>query len=108
MPESSGGNDTSAPEIAGVITLRLGLPGEEYPGIGKEMIHLEGRPALFDRLGPFGNPSSDSDRTKVTVMTTRLLFVLFEPVDEPSAAIEKRLALCRETMLRHLGGEAEE
>lgn len=61
------------------IVLRLGRAGESYPGIGKDEIHLEDRPCLVDRLGPFGNPSSDSFRTRVTVETRNLLFVLYQP-----------------------------
>lgn len=90
-----------------VVTLRLGTAAEEYTGIGKELIHLEGRPALFDRLGPFGNPSSDSARTRVVEATTRLLFVVFEPIDEPADGLSKRLALALATMQRHVGGTAE-
>lgn len=100
------GNGPGTP--AGVVILRLGRTGEEYAGIGKETVHLGGRPALFDLVGPFGNPSSDSDRTKVTLETRRLLFVLFEPSDEAPEAIEKRLAACRQIMLRHVGGELED
>lgn len=89
----------------GVIILRLGRAGEEYGGIGKETIHLEGRPALFDQQGPFGNPSADSDRTRVTPETKRLLFVLFEGHTEPRGEIDRRLGVCRQIMQRHLGGE---
>lgn len=87
-----------------MVTLRAGRAGEEYPGIGKEMIHLEGRPALFDEIGPFGNPSSDSDRTKVTIASRTLLFVLFEPIGESDEARASHLALSREIMLRAVGG----
>jgi DNA/RNA-binding domain of Phe-tRNA-synthetase-like protein len=81
---------------------------EEYSGIGKEMIHLEGRPALLDRLGPFGNPSADSARTRITEATTGLLFVIFEPMDEPTDGLEKHLALALATLQRHLGGMVED
>jgi DNA/RNA-binding domain of Phe-tRNA-synthetase-like protein len=104
--DASGANSRPDPGVA-VICLRPGRSGEEYAGIGKEMIHLEGRPALFDQLGPFGNPSSDSDRTKVTEETTGLLFVIFEPADEPADCAEKHLALAQTIMMRHLGGSVE-
>lgn len=91
-----------------VVTLRLGTAAEAYPGIGKEVIHLEGRPTLLDRLGPFGNPSADSARTRVTEATTRLLFVVFEPADEPTAEQAKHLALALATMQRHIGGTVED
>ena len=102
------GSGTANPAAVGVIVLRLGRAGEDYAGIGKETIHLDGRPALFDQVGPFGNPSADSDRTRVTLGTKRLLFVLFEGKDEPPAEIERRLNACRQIMQRHVGGQADD
>ncbi len=96
-----------ADHLTPVITLRLGLAGEEYAGIGKETIHLHGRPTLADRIGPFGNPSADSARTRVTEDTTRLLFVVFEPADEPRDTAEAHLTLALATLQRHLGGKLE-
>jgi DNA/RNA-binding domain of Phe-tRNA-synthetase-like protein len=105
--DASGTNGRPDPGVS-VITLRLGTATEEYPGIGKETIHVAGRPTLFDRLGPFGNPSADSARTRITETTTRLLFVIFEPVDEPTDGLEKHLALALATLQRHLGGKVED
>jgi DNA/RNA-binding domain of Phe-tRNA-synthetase-like protein len=65
--------------IEGDVTLRLGQPGESYPGIRKDDVHVEGRLTLADARGPFGNPTSDSARTMVTTATTRALVVIFAP-----------------------------
>ena len=89
---------------SGLLKLRLGVQGEEYPGIGKGTIHLEGRPALFDDAGPFGNPSADSFRTRVTRETTRLLFVLFCPGERHADWRRARLAICKELMPLYAGG----
>lgn len=67
--------------IAGDIVLRRGRSGEEYEGIRKAMVHLASRPALFDDVGPFGNPTSDSARTMVTTETVRALVVVFAPLE---------------------------
>jgi DNA/RNA-binding domain of Phe-tRNA-synthetase-like protein len=61
------------------IELRRGGPGEEYAGIRKQAVHLDGRLALFDRRGPFGNPTSDSARTMTTSRTRAVLAVVFAP-----------------------------
>ena len=58
-------------------------PGEEYAGIRKDVVHVEGRLTLADDAGPFGNPTSDSARTMVTPATTRALVVIFAPVSVP-------------------------
>jgi DNA/RNA-binding domain of Phe-tRNA-synthetase-like protein len=65
--------------ISGSVELRLGRDGEEYAGIRKEVVHLAGRLTLADAEGPFGNPTSDSSRTMVTLQTRNALFVVFTP-----------------------------
>jgi DNA/RNA-binding domain of Phe-tRNA-synthetase-like protein len=68
-----------AAHIDGAVTLRLGQPGESYPGIRKDDVHVAGRITLADAHGPFGNPTSDSARTMVTPATTKALVVVFAP-----------------------------
>ena len=70
-----------AAHIDGDVVLRLGAAGESYPGIRKDDVHVGGRITLADRLGPFGNPTSDSARTMVTAATTRALVVVFAPFE---------------------------
>lgn len=65
--------------VQGSVSLRLGLPGESYPGIRKDDVHVGGRMTLADGRGAFGNPTSDSARTRVTVATTSALVVVFAP-----------------------------
>lgn len=66
-------------QIQGDVTLRLGREGEEYAGIRKDAVHVAGRLALVDSVGPFGNPTSDSARTMVTTNARRVLVVVFAP-----------------------------
>jgi DNA/RNA-binding domain of Phe-tRNA-synthetase-like protein len=66
-----------ASKISGDVELRIGRAGESYAGIRKDDVHVEGRIALADAVGPFGNPTSDSARTMVTTATTRALLVVF-------------------------------
>jgi len=70
-----------ASKIEGDVELRLGRPGESYPGIRKDDVHVGGRITLADAIGVFGNPTSDSARTMVTTGTTRALLVVFAPYD---------------------------
>lgn len=86
------------------VELRLGRAGEAYPGIGKEEIHLEDRPCLCDERGPFGNPSSDSARTQVTLATTSLFFVLFAPTDLDAEQMDAHAAFAAGGMRRWSGG----
>ena len=68
-----------ADKIEGDVELRMGRAGEAYGGIRKDEVHVDGRIALADSIGPFGNPTSDSARTMVTTATTRALLVVFAP-----------------------------
>lgn len=66
-----------AEKIRGAITAAAGSEGEGYEGIGRGWISLAGKPVLRDEAGPFGNPSADSARTRVTPATRVLIQVLF-------------------------------
>jgi DNA/RNA-binding domain of Phe-tRNA-synthetase-like protein len=90
--------------LKGDIQLRLGAAGEEYPGIRKEVVHLEARPTLADSSGPFGNPTSDSARSIVTPSTTRALVVIFVPREVPRSAIERTIDITAERALRFAHG----
>ena len=68
-----------AAHIDGDVELRIGRAGESYPGIRKDDVRVDSRIALADRVGPFGNPTSDSARTMVTTATTRAMLVVFSP-----------------------------
>jgi DNA/RNA-binding domain of Phe-tRNA-synthetase-like protein len=91
-----------AAKLSGDVTLREGMPGESYPGIRKDAVNVAGRPVLVDRLGPFGNPTSDSSRTSVTDATTSLLMVIFAPSDYAKAALDAHIDFARRAISRHL------
>jgi DNA/RNA-binding domain of Phe-tRNA-synthetase-like protein len=91
-----------AEKIQGSVTLRLGLPSESYAGIRKEVVSLAGRPVLQDSLGPFGNPTSDSLRTSITISTKLLWLVIFAPGSYPRATLEGHSQMAREALARHL------
>jgi DNA/RNA-binding domain of Phe-tRNA-synthetase-like protein len=90
--------------VEGDVVLRLGTAGEEYAGIRKEVVHLAGRLALADGVGPFGNPTSDSARTMVTTASTRVVFVMFVPGELPARVADDALALTAERAARFVGG----
>lgn len=87
-------------KIQGDVTLRLGRDGEEYAGIRKDTVHVAGRLALIDEIGPFGNPTSDSARTMVTTAATRVLVVVFAPVSAAKAG-EQAAELTKQRLLSY-------
>ena len=58
------------------LMFRAGRAGETYKGIGKYDLNLEGLPVFCDALGPFGSPTSDSERTMVTAAAKKILLVI--------------------------------
>ena len=92
-----------AAHIEGDVELRMGLAGESYPGIRKDAVHVGGRIALADRIGPFGNPTSDSARTMVTTATTRAMLVVFAPRDVDRQRLDKVLDATSSRMVEFTG-----
>ena len=92
-----------AARIQGDVTLRVGREGESYPGIRKDDVHVAGRIALVDAVGPFGNPTSDSARTMVTTATTRGLLVVFAPREVEIARLTRVMDVTSERMQQFTG-----
>jgi DNA/RNA-binding domain of Phe-tRNA-synthetase-like protein len=86
------------------VTLRMGRPGEVYEGIRKGAVQVEGRPVLVDAEGPFGNPSSDSGRTSITLATTRCLVVAYAPSSCAPARLDGVLDRTTATLVHACGG----
>lgn len=91
-------------KLQGDVTLRLGRPGEEYPGIRKGPVHLEGRLGLFDAAGPFGSPTSDSARTCIDAHTSDLLGAVMATAAYPAADLAAHADLLADALVRHGGG----
>jgi len=92
-----------AAHIEGDVTLRIGREDESYPGIRKDDVHVGGRIALVDAVGPFGNPTSDSARTMVTTATTRGLLVVFAPREVDAARLTRVMDVTSERMQQYTG-----
>ena len=58
------------------LTLGIGKEDEPYEGIGRGMINIAGLPVYRDAIGGVGTPTSDHERTKVSLSTTRLLVLV--------------------------------
>lgn len=90
--------------VAWPATLRLGRDGEGYRGLGKDHVNVAGRWTLADRTGPFGNPSSDSFRTRIREETRAASFVLYAPASYPEAKLRAHLDAASERMHRYADG----
>ena len=73
---SIGGYD--AGKIEGDIVYGIGRPNEPYLGIGRGELNIEGMPVFRDAVGAFGTPTSDSERTSVSMETKRFLMIIID------------------------------
>lgn len=62
--------------VGETLTLGIGREGEPYEGIGRGMINIHGLPVYRDSEGGVGTPTSDNERTKMTLDTRHLLVLI--------------------------------
>lgn len=72
------------------IVFRRGEMDEGYKAIGRGRLNLENLPIFVDCEGPFGSPTSDSERSLVSMDTDDLLMVIigFGETHDMSSALE--------------------
>ncbi len=58
--------------VGNSLTMGVGEPGEEYHGIGRGLLNIEGLPVYRDAQGGVATPTSDEERTKFTLDTTHV------------------------------------
>ena len=90
-------------KITPPIELRIGAAGESYKGIGKDLINIESLPVFADVAGPFGSPTSDSERAMVSLETTKVLMVVFSFTCPQG--LENWVSRASELLRRYCGGE---
>lgn len=62
--------------VGNTLELGVGKEGEPYEGIGRGMINIQGLPVYRDGIGGVGTPTSDNERTKITINTNHLLILI--------------------------------
>ena len=71
---SIGGFD--ADKIEGDLILGVGKTDEKFEAIGRGLLNIEGLPVYRDNIGGIGTPTSDEERTKISLETTNLLMLI--------------------------------
>ena len=62
--------------VGDTLTLGVGREGEPYEGIGRGLLNIAGLPVYRDAQGGVGTPTSDNERTKMTIDTTHLMVLI--------------------------------
>ena len=96
---SIGGFDASK-FVGDTLTLGVGKAGEPYEGIGRGIINIEGLPVYRDSAGGVGTPTSDNERTKIEMSTTRLL-VLINGYDGNAERVLQNALFIQELLRRY-------
>ena len=68
--------DNIVPDSHLSLTLGFGREDEPYAGIGRGPLNIAGLPVYRDALGGIGTPTSDHERTKLSLETTHLLTIV--------------------------------
>ena len=62
--------------VGEVLRLGAGKENEPFEGIGRGELNIEHLPVYRDSIGGIGTPTSDNERTKLDISTTRLLMCI--------------------------------
>jgi DNA/RNA-binding domain of Phe-tRNA-synthetase-like protein len=79
-----------------------------YVNIGGHEVSAVGKPFLADDKGIFGNPTSDSRRTAVSLTTTDVLAVVFADAESSEQELVDILHFAGEMQVRYNGGTLEQ
>lgn len=96
---SIGGFDASK-FVGDTLTLGIGREGEPYEGIGRGMLNIAGLPVYRDAVGGVGTPTSDNERTKIT-MSTRHLVVLINGYDGNEKRVVENARFIQDLLRRY-------
>lgn len=58
--------------VGDTLTMGVGEAGERYEGIGRGLLNIEGLPVYRDEIGGIATPTSDEERTKISLDTATL------------------------------------
>lgn len=87
-------------KIVGDLQLEVGRKGEIFNGIGRGILNIEGLPVYRDEVGGIGTPTSDEERTKVSLKTTKLLMIINSA--DGDDGLEGALDLSKQLLIKYL------
>ena len=86
--------------VGDTLTLGIGREGEPYEGIGRGMINIHGLPVYRDDEGGVSTPTSDHERTKMTINTHHLV-VLINGYDGNEQRVRENAEYIQELLRRY-------
>ncbi len=101
---SIGGFDADLIESTDIV-LGIGREGEPYEGIGRGTLNIDGLPVYRDAKGGIGTPTSDNERTKMSLNTTHTLMIVNGYSGMPG--LQDTIDLLDRLMAEYAGGKGE-
>ena len=86
--------------IGNSLELGIGQAGEEFYAIGRGLLNIEGLPVYRDEKGPIGTPTSDHERTKISLNTHHLVLIV-NGYDGSITSVQQTLDFSRELLLKY-------
>lgn len=86
--------------IGNSLELGIGKAGEEFYAIGRGLLNIEGLPVYRDEKGPIGTPTSDQERTKISLNTHHLVLIV-NGFDGSITSVQQTLDFSRELLLKY-------
>ena len=90
--------------VGDTLTLGIGREGEPYEGIGRGLLNIAGLPVYRDQQGGVGTPTSDNERTKMT-LETRHLLVLINGYDGNRERVEANAHYIQELVRKYAASD---
>lgn len=98
---SIGGFDADL--IKGSLELGVGQKDEQFEAIARGFLNIEGLPVYRDDIGGIGTPTSDEERTKISLNTHRLLMLM--NAYSGKAGLEEAMEYAKYILEKYLGAE---
>ncbi len=87
--------------IVGNLNLEVGNENEKFDAIGRGLLNIAGLPIYRDEVGGIGTPTSDSERTKISENSTKVLIIINDYARSPN--LETAVNYCLDLLKRYAG-----
>ncbi len=85
------------------VQFRIGKKGEKYKGIGKQVINVASLPVFCDTDGPYGSPTSDSEKAMIKINTKSIMMVIISFSGE--SKINEYLSFAENLLVKYAHGK---
>jgi len=85
------------------IIYGIGTAKDEYVGIGRGPLNIDGLPVLRDKVGCFGSATSDSERSMVSLETTKILMNII--AFDGDVSLDKWIGKATSLLEKHLDAQ---